>query len=38
MEIRNLVALNRTIMPASLFDDSDDADRYNPEVVASDSA
>ncbi|CUU48851.1 hypothetical protein [Clostridium beijerinckii] len=35
MEIRNFVALNGTIMPASLFDDSDDAHRYNHKVVAS---
>ncbi|OOP74676.1 N-acetylmuramoyl-L-alanine amidase [Clostridium beijerinckii] len=38
VKIRNLIVLNETIMPAilveCLFADSDDANKYNPEVIA----
>ena len=38
IKTRSLIVLNRTVMPAilveCLFADSDDADKYNPEVIA----
>ncbi len=38
VKTRNLIVLNRTVMPAilveCLFADSDDADKYDPEVIA----
>ena len=39
VKTRNLIVLNNTVMPAilveCLFADSDDADKYDPEVIAS---
>lgn len=38
VKIRNLIVLNKTVMPAilveCLFADSDDADKYDPEIIA----
>ncbi|MBN7572795.1 N-acetylmuramoyl-L-alanine amidase [Clostridium beijerinckii] len=38
VKTRNLIVLNKTIMPAilveCLFADSDDADKYNPDIIA----
>ncbi|WP_347460326.1 N-acetylmuramoyl-L-alanine amidase [Clostridium beijerinckii] len=38
VKIRNLIVLNKTVMPAilveCLFADSDDADKYDPDIIA----